>query len=38
MNTSVICISSINTEDSIIVSAGSDKTLKIWKMLEDIAN
>lgn len=34
-NTSILCISSIHTEDSSIVSAGNDKTFKIWKMTED---
>ena len=34
-NTSILCISSIHTENSSIVSAGNDKTFKIWRMTED---
>ena len=36
MNTNILCISSLIVEDVMIVSAGTDKTFKIWKMLEDV--
>lgn len=38
LNSSVLCISSIISNDCMLASAGNDKSFKVWKMIEDNCN